>query len=176
MLHEIAHNTLYVKRATPFNERFAQLVGYRATEAFFRERGDTALARKAGARWEDEIVLSGYYAGLNQRLDSLYALTKDSVAVDSGRAEIARWARIELQDSVSPRLKTYQIGHLSDRPINNARLIAARIYRMHLGLFERFYEQHDRKVPQTVAALRVLMKGVQGDSAAYAVLSGTVER
>jgi predicted aminopeptidase len=174
VLHEIAHNTLYVKSATPFNESFAQLVGYRAAEGFFREHGDTAQARKAAWRWEDEVVLSDYYAALTRRLDSLYAATKDSTAVDSGRAEIARWARNLLQDSIGPRLKTYQIGRLKERPINNAQLIAARIYRTRLDLFERFFEQHGRQVPQTVTALRVLMKGVEGDSAAYGVLESAV--
>ena len=165
VLHEIAHNTLYVKSATPFNESFAQLAGYRAAEAFFRRRGSTAAAEQAANRWLDEVVLSDYYAALAARLDSLYKVAPDSAAVDSGRAELGHWAREQLAGPVAARLKTYTIGPMADRPVNNARLIAARIYRTRLDLFEQWYERHGSDIRGSVAALDSLMTGVEGDSA-----------
>ncbi len=165
VFHEIAHNTLYVKSATEFNESFAQLAGYRAAEEFFRRRGSAAAADQAANRWLDEVVLSGYYTALSLRLDSLYRTTTDSVAVDSGRAELGRWARAQLEGDVGHQLKTYTIGPMADRPVNNARLIAARIYRTRLALFERWYEQHGRNIRVAVASLDSLMQGAEGDSA-----------
>jgi predicted aminopeptidase len=165
VLHEIAHNTLYVKSATPFNESFAQLVGYRGAEALLRQLGDSAAAQRAADRWQDEIVLSEYYRELSARLDSLYHRGGDSAAVERGRDEVAHWARWELEGPVAARLKTYRIGKLADRPINNARLIAARIYRTRLDLFEAFYQAHGQDVATTVAALKELLGGVTGDAA-----------
>lgn len=165
VMHEIAHNTLYVKSATPFNESFAQLAGYRAAEKFFRDRGSDSAATRAANRWNDEVVLSGYYAELTAKLDSLYGGTKDSATVADGRAAISRWAREELSGPVAARLKTYQIGPMADRPINNARLIAARIYRTRLDLFEGWYEFKGGDIAVAVKSLDSLMQGVEGDSA-----------
>lgn len=166
VFHEISHNTLYVKSATPFNESFAQLAGYRAAQQFFRSRGDTAAARYAGERWQDEVILGGYYTILAGRLDTLYHASKgDSAALAAGRASISAWARAALQDSIGPRLRTYKVGKLPERPVNNARIIAARIYRERLDLLEAWYQQHDQDIARSVAELKVLMKGAEGDSA-----------
>ena len=172
VLHEIAHNTLYVKSATPFNESFAQMVGYRGAETFFRQRGDTVDARRAADRWHDEILLGGYYRELSGRLDSLYQST-DSAAVDRGRREIAAWARDHLENAVGPELKTYRIGRLTERPINNAQIISARIYRDRLHLFESWFQRSGGRVDSAVASLNRLMEGVEGDSA-YAVLERAI--
>jgi predicted aminopeptidase len=165
VFHEIGHNSLYVKSATPFNESFAQLVGYRSAEAFFRGRGDSASAQRAADRWHDEIVLGAFYTELTARLQSLYALGLDSAAVDSGRATVGHWAGEQLRDSVGPLLRTYSIGKPADRPINNARLVGATLYRSHLDLFDRWYVQHGADIRRSVADLRSLMRGAEGDSA-----------
>ena len=163
VLHEIAHNTLYVKSATPFNESFAQMVGYRGAEAFFRQRGDTADAQRAADRWQDEILLGEYYGELGGRLDSLYQ-SSDTAAVNRGRTEAATWARQYLESVIGPQLKTYRIGRLTERPINNAQIIAARIYRDRLHLFESWYQKSGGRVDSAVASLNRLVQGMEGDS------------
>lgn len=165
VFHEIAHNTLYVKSATPFNESFAQLVGYRSAEEFFRGRGDTVLAGRARDRWSDEIVLGEFYDGLLNRLEAFYATKPQGDSLEAGRVAIGRWTREQLQGPLGARLRTVRVGRLAERPINNATLVGVRIYRTHLDWFDRWYEQNGRSVRRSVSALRRLMDRVPGDSA-----------
>ena len=165
VFHEIAHNTLYVKSATPFNESFAQLVGYRAAEEFFRGRGDSILADRARDRWHDEMVLGEFYDELLNRLEAFYATRPSGDSLQAGRVAIGRWSREQLEGPFGARLRTFRVGRLAERPINNATLVGVRIYRTHLDWFDRWYEQHGGSVKQSVAALRTLMGGVTGDSA-----------
>ncbi|HET8634735.1 MAG TPA: aminopeptidase [Gemmatimonadales bacterium] len=173
VFHEIAHNSLYIASATPFNESFAQLVGYRSAERFFRERGDTLDARRAADRWHDEILLGGFYTELKARLDGFYATHPDSAALDSGRLAEGRWAKAQLEGLLRDSLRTYTIGSVPERPVNNARLIGATIYRSHLDWFESYFEQHGGDIEATVAGLKRLMDGAKGDEA-FARLNAAV--
>jgi predicted aminopeptidase len=165
VFHEIAHNTLYLKSATPFNESFAQMVGYRSAEAFFRSRGENARAARAADRWHDEMVLGEYYSGLIQRLETIYATKPDSAALEEGRRQTAAWARSQLEGPLGRRFRSFRVGRLTERPINNAQLIGATIYRTRLDLFDRWFEQHGRDVRRSVSELETLMQGAEGDSA-----------
>jgi predicted aminopeptidase len=173
VFHEIAHNTLYVKSATPFNESFAQFVGYRSAESFFSSRGDSAMAKQAADRWQDEIVLGDFYTSLASRLQTLYDQHPDSAALEAGREEAGVWARAELEGPVAERLRTFRIGKLPERPVNNARISAGRIYRTRLELFDQWYHAHGGDIGSSVASLDTLMRGVVGDSA-YARLERAV--
>lgn len=165
VFHEIAHNTLWVKGATAFNESFAQWVGYHAARDFFLARHDTLDAIRAVQRWHDEQELGIYYGRLIERLDSLYAMHLPESENDSGRVAVAVWSRDTLVNGIGPVLRTYSIGHPSTRPINNATLIGVMLYRTHLDLFDRWYDQNHEDLTAAVFRLRALMQGVQGDDA-----------
>ena len=165
VFHEIAHNSLYVKSATPFNESFAQMMGYRSAERFFDARGDSLSARRAANRWHDEQVFGAFYMDLTSRLQALYALQLDSAAVDSGRAAEGSWARAQLEGPVRDSIRTFRIGSVPDQPVNNARLVGATIYRTNLDQFELFFAQHGSDVTRTLHGLQQLVDGAEGDEA-----------
>jgi hypothetical protein len=111
---------------------------------------------------------------LVERLETLYNRHPDAASLEQGRKSAAAWARAQLEGPIGQRLRTFKIGRLTERPINNAQLIGARIYRTRLDLFDRWYERHDNDVGQSVSALKTLMQGAEGDSA-YARLERAVE-
>ncbi len=155
VLHELAHNTLYVKSQTPFNESFASFVGYRGAEAFFRSRGDTVDAAQARARWRDEQRLDVLYAELARRLDSAYAGAQGAEAVQASRAALFGWATSQLSGPVGQSLETYDWRWLVRKELNNAMIIAQRLYRLDLNLFDEIYIQNNANLAETIRAIQV---------------------
>ena len=155
VLHELAHNTLYVKNQTAFDESFASFVGYRGAQAFFRARGDTIDAARAGARWRDERILDVFYSELARRLDSAYASSPDEPAIEQARTTLFRWARAQLAGPVGQSLETYDWRWFATAPLNNAVVIAQRLYRMNLNLFDEIYLQNNADIAETIHAIEV---------------------
>src|SRR5213593_1490234 len=163
VIHELAHNTLYVKSQTPFNESFASFVGYRGAEAFFRSRHDTLDARRAGARWRDERTLDVFYAELARRLDSAYAEPLNGARLEQVRSNLFGWARDQFRGPVGQSLETYDWRWFAQAPLNNAVIIAERLYRMDLNLFDEIYLQNNADIAETIRAIQIRVFTQPGD-------------
>jgi len=135
VIHEITHNTLFVRGHADFNESLANWVGYRGAEAFFAARGDSAGARRAAARWRDQVRLSRFYARVIANLERAYGAGASPAEVRRARAAVFRLAADELRGRVGRELETIDGPRLARRPLNNAVLLARRVY---LGELERF--------------------------------------
>jgi predicted aminopeptidase len=155
VIHELAHNTLYLKSQTPFNESFASFVGYRGAQSFFRSRRDTLDAKRAAARWRDERQLDQLYAELARRLDSAYAEGPTGPALERTRATLFAWARAQLTGPVGQSLETYDWRWFARAPLNNAVVIAQRLYRMNLNLFEEVYVHSNADLKETIRAIQL---------------------
>jgi predicted aminopeptidase len=155
VIHELTHNTLYVKSQTPFNESFASFVGYRGAEAFFRARRDTLDAKRAAARWRDERTLDVFYAELARRLDSAYAEPLSPERLEQVRTRLFGWAQQQFRGPVGQSLETYDWRWFAQAPLNNSVVIAERFYRMDLNLFDEVYLQNNANIAETVRAIQI---------------------
>ena len=159
VIHEILHNTVWVPGSVPFNESFADFVGYRGAEAFFRARNDARNAARAVARWEDEIRLQRFFDSLAVRLERMYALGLAGPALGQERRRIFEAAQAELAGPVGRTLQTIDPRWLARRPLNNAVVIAQRLYRTRLDVFEGLLAESHGDLVRTIADVRRRVAG-----------------
>jgi predicted aminopeptidase len=154
VIHELTHNTFYASGQAVFNESFANFVGARGSAWFFRVRGSPAAADQADARWSDEKVLARFWATLYHSVDSGFkAYPADSVARLMARDTLYARARRELVDSVGPRLKTISRRGLQGVRLDNAALLAHRIYSTDLDVFDQVWVREGGDLRRTVKAI-----------------------
>jgi predicted aminopeptidase len=156
VIHELTHNRYYAKGDAVFNESFANFVGARGAERFFLARGDSVSARRSVDRWADDRLLAAYWAALYRGLDSVFVAN----AGDSLRARrlelrdsVYAAARRELVDSMAPRLRTIAPAYAERVRLDNAALLARRIYLTDLEEFERVYAANDSDLLRAIAVL-----------------------
>jgi predicted aminopeptidase len=159
VIHELTHNTYYAPGSAVFNESFANFVGSRGSAWFFRARGAGAAADVADARWSDEKTLARFWALLYFRVDSAFrAHPTDSLARLAVRDSLYRAARQELVDSVGPRLRTVGRPALEHVRLDNAALLAHRLYDTDLDLFDQLWVIEGGNLRRTVVRIIQLAK------------------
>jgi predicted aminopeptidase len=160
VIHEISHNTLFVRGRADFNESFASWVGYRGAEWFFRARGDSANAARAAARWRDQVRLSRYYSEVIRRLERLYASGVAGAELQRARAELYRLAADEMAGAFGRQLETIDGPRMARLPLNNAVLLARRLYAVDLERFDLLLRD-GTGLREAVAALKGGRAGVE---------------
>jgi predicted aminopeptidase len=175
VIHEVTHNTFYAPGQAIFNESFATFVGARGAEWFFRSVGDTTRARLALEDWEDDKELGRFWGWLWRELDSAYrAHTESRQSRLTARDSIYARARRLLVDSVGPRLRRIDRRVLEGVQLDNAALLARRIYLTELDAFDRVYAAEGRDLRRAIARVIALAKRREADP--YAELRAWVGR
>ena len=156
VIHELLHNTFYAPGHTVLNESFANFVGARGAERFFRARGDTAAANRAARTWSDERVLGAFWQRAYEALDSAFALHPDDDSLSRARRLAARdtvfaGLRAELLADVGPALLETDATLLRQVQFNNALIMARRIYRTDLWLFDAVLARENGDLQRTIA-------------------------
>ena len=159
VIHELTHNTFYAAGQAPFNESFAMFVGARGAAAFFRSRGQPAAAAKLDQQWEDDKLLARFWSRVIASLDSAYAAhATDKRARIEARDTVYARARGELLHDIAPRFKTNNPLYAERVQLNNAALLARRVYATDLDVFDLIYEKERRDMQRTIGRIITLAK------------------
>lgn len=166
VVHELTHNTFYAPGQAVFNESFANFVGARGSAWFFRARGQPAAADEADARWGDEKLLAGFWDRLYHSLDSAFkanpgdSLTQRRLAI---RDSAYTAARHELVYTLGPQLRTIGPRVLERIRLDNAALLARRIYLTDLDLFDAVWAREGGDLRATITQIIALAKSEPKD-------------
>jgi predicted aminopeptidase len=161
VIHELTHNTFYASGQAVFNESFANFVGARGSAWFFRSRHQPNAADEEDARWGDDKLMARFWERLYHSIDSTY---RAHPGADSGRvrARIAardtvyRAARIELVEVLGPQLRTIGPRVLERMRLDNAALMARRIYLTNLDLFDAVWIREGQDLKRTLTRVIAL--------------------
>jgi predicted aminopeptidase len=143
VIHELVHSTVWIKGDAVFNESFANFVGVQGAARFFEARGDTLTAARVREDWRRERVLGAFYQSTYEALrDTFAVLPGDSLrdARLAAREAVYAAARARLADSLAPALGVTDSTWAQQLRLNNATLLARRVYRTGLPLFDAVLE------------------------------------
>jgi predicted aminopeptidase len=161
VIHELSHNTLFVSGNAEFSESFASFIGARGAEGFFRSRHAPLAADAVIDDWANDQVLGRFWEHTAKAIDSAYsAWPNDSAARVAARDSVYRRARTILVDSVGPLLRGVNLQALGRIQLDNASLLARRVYAQRLDLFDSVWVRNDRDVRRSIAAVRDVVRGV----------------
>lgn len=164
VIHETTHNTFYAAGQAAFNESFASFVGARGAAAFFRSRDQPLAATKVDAEWDDEKVLGEFWTRLATSLDSAYASHKDSKdARIAAKDTVYLRARQALVSDIAPQLQTIGPFYAQRVPLDNASLLARRVYAKNLDLFDKVYVREGKNLKLTIGRIISVAKANKAD-------------
>jgi predicted aminopeptidase len=159
VIHEVTHNTFYAAGQAPFNESFAMFVGARGAAGFFRSRRQEQAAQRVEAEWEDDKLLARFWSSVIRSLDSAYAAHPESKAARiAARDSVYAHTRARLVNEVAPQFKTINPVYAQRVTLNNAALLARRVYATDLDVFDRVYAKEGRDLKRTIGRVIALAK------------------
>lgn len=171
VIHELVHNTVFVKGAVQFNESLANFVGLTGAAEFFC-RSDTAAAacREAQARAHDAIFVSDVLDALRDSLVALYARGLPRPELLTERAGLLERMNERFREQTVPRLGSAAWARLDLTRFNNASFLARHLYYHRLRLFQEAY----RRSGSVAGFLRALQEALQPGGDPWAALGRPV--
>ena len=143
IFHELAHQQLYVKDDSSFNEAFAEVVEGEGVKRWLARKGQPAAPATA-ERQERQQVFADLLLQSRRELEALYASGKPVAVMREEKKAIFNGLRQRYQVLRDEQWQGYKgFDRWFDRPVNNARLASVATYHDHKPPFLALLQRAD---------------------------------
>lgn len=154
LFHELAHQVLYIKNDSNFNEAFATFVEQLGIREWLSERGESDRINAYTASQARVIDFLALLRKTRDELQQLYAQDLPEPGMRTAKQAVFADMRKDYED-----LKQQWSGYAGydnwfRRDLNNARLVAVSTYRRYVPAFEAMYEEAGRDMAAFYALAR----------------------
>ncbi|MBF0279345.1 MAG: aminopeptidase [SAR324 cluster bacterium] len=145
LIHEMAHQVVYVNGDTSFNESFAVFVEQEGLKQYLEslEKGAAKSYQRYLKRYDDQTrflqIVSSYY----EKLEKLYQSDLSETEKLSGKKRLFE----EMKKTYQQRIGEFEIIKYDswfDQDLNNAHLLGIRRYNNHVSSFQKIFRRQDQ--------------------------------
>jgi len=158
IIHEMLHQPVWIKGSVSFNESLANFVGEHGTLAYLQQRYgvDAPEYQHYRALRADALVFEEYMQALIARLEALYHESRSREDKLRRKAQLLAEAAAAYPE-VFPRMQTTRYRSFFERqPLNNAVLLAFRVYHRHTTFFAQALAEQGGDLRRMIAYFKTL--------------------
>ena len=158
IIHELLHQTVWIKRNVSFNESLASFVGDKGTLAYLTWRYGSGSQEVQSYQdfLDDSKVFEAYVQALIERVESLYREAISREEKLQRREQLFTEAKTAYPD-LFPQMKTAAYRRFFERrPLNNAVLLSLHRYNRDMTFFEHTLAAHGGDLRQMILAFTTL--------------------
>ncbi|MBC8259173.1 MAG: aminopeptidase [SAR324 cluster bacterium] len=163
LIHELAHQVVYVSNDTSFNESFAVFVEQEGLRQYLTQAGDSSIIKGSNKnvfQWylnakKDRQLFRQLVKETFEKMENLFALNISNTEKLQKKQQIF----IELRKSYELQKKSLQVLSYDawfKQSLNNTHLLGVQRYQSRVEKFALLFEQQERKWPQFFEAVRGL--------------------
>ena len=158
VFHELAHQLLYIKNDSAFNESFAKAVEIEGVHRWMQHRGTPKLSQLYAEQKQRDKQFVELVKNTSEKLKQLYAQDLPEENMRQKKAEIYQ----QMQQTYGQLKASWQGYDGYDRwfanDVNNAKLGTVGIYRDLVPAFQALLQQHNGDLPAFYDAAKQLSK------------------
>jgi len=158
IFHELAHQQLYIKDDTFFNEAFAVAVEKAGVKQWLAAQGDESGLRAYQAYWQRRGEFTALVLGTKARLETLYQQALPTAEMQAGKATIFADLRADYNQLKTEQWQGFAGYDSWFKDVNNAKLSSVATYHALVPNFEALLADYGEDFPAFYAAVAALGK------------------